>query len=107
MKSSTVRIPAFALAAFCGFAACAQADQQQQFSGFVYEVLDGIGTSDEGPVYYLQQMNGVDLVIVKKSKHREEDSALQKWVGKKATLEGTQAGQSVLYERIGAFEPAH
>lgn len=107
MKCTVLRFPLCLIATAWLASAAASADQVQQFSGFVYEVLDGIGSSEECPVYYLQQSNGVDLVIVKKSKTRDEDSVLQKWVGKKATLEGTQSGQSILYERIGAYEPSH
>ncbi|MGB8601718.1 MAG: hypothetical protein WCD42_05920 [Rhizomicrobium sp.] len=79
------------------------AQEKGQFNGFLYEVLDAIGTEDEGPIYFLQQFNGTDLPILKKAAKDREDDTLQGLIGKKVTIEGNMLGQSIEYKRIGPY----
>lgn len=82
------------------------AQEKGQFNGFLYEVLDAIGTEDEGPIYFLQQFNGTDLPILKKATKGREDDTLQTLIGKKVTIEGNMLGQSIEYKRIAPYTAA-
>lgn len=79
------------------------ADETVRVEGFLYEVLDGIGTKDEGPAYFLQQFNGTDLAIIKNASQTKEDSTLQSFVGKKVSISGERTGQAILYQRVEHF----
>lgn len=82
------------------------AQEKGLYNGFLYEVLDAIGTEDEGPIYFLQQFNGTDLPILKKATKGREDDTLQALIGKKVTIEGDMLGQSIEYKRIAPYSPA-
>lgn len=81
------------------------AEDTARFDGFLYEVLDAIGTEDEGPAYFLQQFNGPDLSVTKNASQTKEDSTLQGFVGKKVSISGEKQGQAIRYQRIVLYTP--
>lgn len=77
-----------------------------KFDGFVFSKLHAIGSKSEGPAYYLQQWDDKEIAIAKKTHLWQEDPALQKYLGKKATIEGKLNDGVLDYEKISDYRLA-
>jgi hypothetical protein len=83
----------------------AKAAEKKTYKGFLYTVLDAIGTEDEDPIYFLEQFDGSDLMVLKRASKKKVDTTLQSFIGRKVTIEGVLMGQSIDYYRVYDYEP--
>jgi hypothetical protein len=105
MKLKFRNLIGIAAAAWLMMGAPASAQDAKTFNGYLYSMLNAINTPDEEPVYYLQTFDNRDLLVLKRASKKNEDSALQEYVGKKVTIIGVEMNQTIDYQHIHKYEP--
>lgn len=75
-----------------------------ELDGFLFSKLGAIGTRSEGPDYFLQLFDFMEIPIVKKVSPWEEDPRLQKHLATKVTLSGYFEDNRFQYEEIHAHK---
>jgi len=78
----------------------------EKFCGFIFSKLNLIGTKSEGPIYFLQQFDYLEVSIIKKSQPWMEDKNIQSFLGKKATVTGDLNDKGIAYSEIELFDPS-
>lgn len=73
------------------------------YKGFLFSKLEAIGSKSEGPVYYIQQLDYIEIKILKKANPWEQDPALQKYLGSKVDISGQLESGGLKYEKIGPY----
>jgi hypothetical protein len=76
-----------------------------RFDGYLFSKLHLIGSRSEGPIYLLQRWDYSENPVIKKAAPFQEDPNLQKFLGKKVTIEGTFRQDGILYEKISDLSP--
>lgn len=78
-----------------------------EFTGFLFSKLFRIGTSSEGPEYFLQdlqqQENNLELGITKQVRLCQEDPCLQRYLGQKVTILGELVDGQLIYESVPPY----
>jgi len=59
-----------------------------RFDGYLFSKLQMIGTRSEGPAYYIQQWNYMELPIIKKAKLHKTDPKLHSHIGQRVSITG-------------------
>lgn len=78
--------------------------QTGPYTGYLYAKLSAIGSKFEGPVYYLQQLKGGDLVVAKKCLPWENDPVLHQILGTKIIVRGTLTNEGITYDTVEPME---
>jgi len=71
-----------------------------KYEGFIFTKLGSIGTRSEGPEYYIQLYNYKEIHIIKNGITFQSDKVLDKFVGKKAIIEGEMFEGQLRYTKI-------
>ena len=76
-----------------------------KFDGYLFSKLDKIGSKSEGPIYFLQKWNYLEIIVVKKVPPWKEDPQIHKFLGKKVTIEGDLRQGRIHYKKILDLQP--
>lgn len=71
----------------------------EKLAGYLFAKLDAIGTRSEGPVYYLQQYDYKEHVVIKQVNLWEEDPVLHPLIAQKIVLLGTLTPEGIEYQQ--------
>ena len=74
--------------------------QTKNFEGYLFAKLNLIGSKSEGPVYFLQQWDYVEIPVIKKTNPWEPDPELHKFLNRKVTIIGTMTEEGIDYDKI-------
>ncbi len=96
---------AFAMGTVLAGDAGTQQREMGKYNGFLFSKLGGIGSKSEGPTYFLQQFDYKEIMVIKKVPLWKEDPSLQKFLGKKVTIEGKMNNMGIVYEKIIDYKP--
>lgn len=83
----------------------ASAGERLKFDGYLFRILDAIGTKAEGPSYYLQEFDGKEVPVLKHAEPWQDDPSLHEYLGKKVTVTGELQGEAIRYSSIDDYEP--
>lgn len=75
------------------------------FDGFIFSKLTQIHSKSEGPAYFLQQWNYTEIPIIKNVEPCEDNSILNKYLGKKVTIKGVIEEAGIRYEELNEYDP--
>ena len=71
------------------------------YQGYLFSKLGRVGTRSEGPDYFLQQLDGSEVPIVKQTEYLwQGDSTLQSLLAKKVRIEGRLDPQGIHYDLV-------
>jgi hypothetical protein len=98
-------LTAFAMGTVLVSDAGAQQKEMEKYNGFLFSKLTEIGSKSEGPTYFLQQFDYKEIKVIKKVPLWKEDPSLQKFLGKKVTIEGKMSNLGIVYEKIMDYKP--
>ncbi len=73
------------------------------FDGYLFSKLHLIGTESEGPLYFLQQWDYTEPVVMKKTPLWEIDPELHSFLNRKVTIEGDLGPHGIEYQKISDF----
>lgn len=73
------------------------------YSGYLFAKLGNIGTKSEGPIYYLQQWDGSEVVVIKNGMLWQRDAQLDTHLNTKVTITGALEGGQLRYTTIEPF----
>lgn len=73
------------------------------YKGFLFSKLEAIGSKSEGPVYFIQQFDYLEIKIVKNANPWEQDPVLQKYLGSKVEINGHLESGCLKYDKIGPY----
>lgn len=71
----------------------------EKLAGYLFAKLDAIGARSEGPVYYIQQYDYKEQVIIKQANLWEEDPVLHPLIAQKIVLLGTVTPEGIEYQK--------
>ena len=73
---------------------------QKIFEGYFFAKLERLGSKSEGPEYYLQMMDGKELLVFKKVEAWEEDPVLEEFLGERVEIFGEWKETGMEYIKI-------
>jgi len=74
------------------------------FNGYLFSKLQAIGSRSEGPIYYLQQFDYKEFVVLKKVQPWQGDPKLSQFLNKKVTIQGQLGMSGIDYKTIVPYK---